>query len=97
MLKNSTKEYSVTREVDLYEENSFGITREENAVKTKFTVCIKADGTGWFEIDGGNDWYAEGGLWFDGKTLTDYDGVFNISDVIVELLEEKGFNCDEIK
>jgi len=87
----------VTREVDLYEENSFGITREKNAVKTKFTVCIKADDYGWFEIDGGNDWYAEGGLWFEGKTLTDYDGVFNLSDVIIGLLEEKGFNCDEVK
>jgi hypothetical protein len=97
MLKNNTKEYSVTREVDLYEENSFGITREKNAVKTKFTVCIKADDYGWFEIDGGNDWYAEGGLWFEGKTLTDYDGVFNLSDVIIGLLEEKGFNCDEVK
>jgi len=97
MLKNSTKEYSVTREVDLYEENSYGITREKNAVKTKFTVCIKADDYGWFEIDGGNDWYAEGGLWFEGKTLTDYDGVFNLSDVIIGLLEEKGFNCDEVK
>ena len=97
MLKNSTKEYSVTREVDLYEENSFGITREQDAVKTKFTVCIKADSTGWFEIDGGQDWYAEGGLWFEGKTLTDYDGVFQLGAEIIELLEEKGFNCDEIK
>lgn len=94
---NNTKEYSVTRKVDLYEENSFGVTREQNAVKTKFTVCIKADGNGWFEIDGGQDWYAEGGLWFDGKTLTDYDGVFNLAAEIIELLEEKGFDCDEVK
>ena len=90
------KVYEMTRNVDLYEENSFGVTREQDAVKTKFTVYIKADGNGWFEIDGGNEWYAEGGLWFEGKTLTDYDGVFNLAAEIVELLERNGYNCNEI-
>lgn len=66
---NNTKEYTLTRNVDLYEENSFGVTREQNAVKTTFTVCIKEDGNGWFTIEGGNEWYAEGGLWFEGKPL----------------------------
>jgi hypothetical protein len=96
-MTTKVKEYSVTREVDLYEENSFGITREQNAVKTTFTVCIKADGNGWFTIDGGSEWYAEGGLWFEGKNLVEYDGVFNLAAEIIELLENNGFNCDEIK
>ena len=90
------KVYEMTRNVDLYEENSFGVTREQDAVETTFTACIKADGNGWFEIDGGNEWYAEGGLWFEGKTLTDYDGVFNLAAEIVELLERNGYNCNEI-
>lgn len=37
------------------------------------------------------------GLWFDGKTVTDYDGVFEIPKQAVEMLEENGYNCDEIK
>jgi hypothetical protein len=37
------------------------------------------------------------GLWFDNnKTLTDYDGVFEIPKQAIELLVENGFNCDEI-
>jgi hypothetical protein len=96
-MTTKVKEYNMTRNVDLYEENSFGVTREENAVKTTFTVCIKADGNGWFEIDGGSEWYAEGGLWFEGKNLVEYDGVFNLAAEIIELLENNGFNCDEIK
>jgi hypothetical protein len=93
---NNTKEYTLTRNVDLYEENSFGVTREQNAVETHFTACVKPDGNGWFEVDGGVDWYAEGGLWFEGKTLVDYDGVYSLPEEIVELLENNGFNCDEI-
>ncbi len=86
----------MSKVVDLYEENSFGVTREENAVETHFTACVKSDGNGWFEVDGGEDWYAEGGLWFEGKTLVDYDGVYSLPEEIVELLENNGFNCDEI-
>jgi len=37
------------------------------------------------------------GLWFEGKTVTDYDGVFQIPKQAVEMLEEIGYNCDEIK
>ena len=68
----------------------------EDAVKTTFTACIKADGNGWFTIDGGSEWYAEGGLWFEGKNLVDYDGVFNLAAEIVELLENNGYNCNEL-
>jgi hypothetical protein len=53
---------------------------------------------GWFEIydvdSGGEDFYAEGGLWFeeDGLTLCDYDGVYELPKPVCELLYELGYN-----
>lgn len=37
------------------------------------------------------------GLWFDGKELTDYDGVFSLPEEAIQLLEENGFNADYAK
>ena len=31
------------------------------------------------------------------KIVTDYDGVFDLSDDAIEFLEENGFNCDDVK
>ena len=39
--------------------------------------------------------YAEVGLWFDGKDLVDYDGVFALPDEVIEMLEDAGYNVDE--
>jgi hypothetical protein len=91
---NNTEEYSMTRALDIYEE--FGVTAQEDAVKTTFTACIKADGNGWFTIDGGNELFAEGSLYFEGKNLVDYGGFYNLPAEIVELLENNGYNCNEI-
>ena len=55
---------------------------------------------GWFEIHdpktGGNEWYAEGGLWFnqDGE-LTDYDGVGNLDSRIRKWIEN-GFDEERL-
>lgn len=82
-------------------ENSFVVIAHEESVKMEFTIGIIDDERGYFEMadlkTGGNDWYAEGGLWFDGKKVTDYDGVFALPDQIVNELERMGYDVTEIK
>jgi hypothetical protein len=83
-------------------ENSFGTIREQDQIILSITIGINEDGDyGWFELfddaTGGDDWYAEGGLWFDGKELTDYDGVFGLPLCIIEKLEELGFDAEYAK
>lgn len=67
------------------------------------TVGIKNE-YGWFELydeeTGGEYIYAEGGLWFaehEGEMcLTDYDGVFELPDYVMNKLAEWGYNVDWI-
>ena len=63
-------------------------------------VGIKNDERGWFEFydeeTGGEVVYAEGGLWFRGKYLVDYDGVGDLPDYIMEKLEEMGYSMDQL-
>lgn len=37
------------------------------------------------------------GLWFNGKELTDYDGVFSLPEQAIALLEKNGFNAEYAK
>lgn len=37
------------------------------------------------------------GLWFDGKELIDYDGVFSLPAEAIEFLEKQGFDCSYAK
>ena len=52
-----------------------------------------------FDIEsGGEEFYGEGGLWFtEQKKLRDYDGVFSLSSVILNICEENGFNVEDIR
>lgn len=36
-------------------------------------------------------------LWFDGKTVTGYDGVFELPQEAIQLLEENGYDCTDVK
>lgn len=87
---------------NVYEENSFGITREESKVKLTFNVSVgELDSSlrqrGYFEWYSDDErWYASGGLWFRDGELTDYDGVFNLSDAIIRKLHEHGFDVEEM-
>ena len=68
----------------------------ENRVKVgKFEVCI--DGTtGWFE----HYIYGEelgGGLWFEGKELVDYDGVYSLPDEVIKAIEMLGYDASNMK
>jgi hypothetical protein len=69
--------------------------------KVEVTIGINDDDYGWFEFldikSGGNGWHAEGGLWFEGTTLVDYDGVFELPEFILDKLESWGYNVDEIR
>ena len=38
-----------------------------------------------------------GGLWFDGRVLVDYDGVFSLPAGVIALCEKLGFNMDYAK
>jgi hypothetical protein len=62
------------------------------------------------EESGGEECYAEGGLWFDTEIdvdddgqwvcnmkCVDYDGVFELSDVIIELCKEMNLDMSEIE
>lgn len=80
-------------------ENSFGIIKQSMNVEMQFTIGINEHGNGYFEMydvqSEGEEWYAEGCLFFDGKKLVDYDGVFSLSDSIIQKLTEMGYDCSE--
>ena len=101
MKKEKPKQYNKTTTEHLTLENSFGIIRENAEVKLNCTVGIKDHTYGWFEVfdeeTGGQDWHAEGGLWFDNWEVTDYDGVFSLPSGVIELLNEKGYNTEEVQ
>lgn len=81
-------------------ENSYGVITKQDDVLLDVTIGIKDDDYGYFELydiaSGGDHWYAEGGLWFDGKVLTDYDGVFELLPCITQKLNELGYITDQI-
>tara|TARA_R100000734_G_C3280027_1_gene73870 strand:- start:533 stop:790 length:258 start_codon:yes stop_codon:yes gene_type:complete len=56
---------------------------------------------GWFELydegSGGDYYYAEGGLWFEGKELVDYDGVFELDDEVIKCLEDWGADISYVQ
>jgi hypothetical protein len=37
------------------------------------------------------------GIWTEGKKVTEYDGVFELPKEAIELLEENGFDCSQVK
>jgi|11BtaG_2_1085332.scaffolds.fasta_scaffold91496_2 hypothetical protein len=95
------KEIRKTVKQTLQMENSFGVIRKEEDVEIEFIVRLPKNHYGSFEMfdkeTGGENWYAEGGLWFTGNELTDYDGVFSLSDVILNILKEHGYDVKEMK
>lgn len=100
-IKTMKTEITKTRLQSLQMENSFGVLRKETDVEIKFVVRLPKNHYGSFEMydvkTGGDNWYAEGGLWFTNNKLTDYDGVFALSDVILDILEEQGYDTSEMK
>ena len=81
-------------------ENSFGVLKEDNSVTLEVTVGINNPTYGWFELydieTGGEEWYAEGGLWLEGNVVTEYDGVFALPPAITDKLKEWGYDVSEV-
>jgi hypothetical protein len=97
MIKQET--FEVKQALQL--ENSFGVLKHEDQVTLEVTVGIKSDDYGWFELydieSGGEEWYAEGGLWIENKVITQYDGVFSLPPAIINKLKEWGYDTSEIE
>lgn len=60
-----------------------------------FMVGIRGDGAyGFFEhVRLGDE--CGGGLWFEGKELVDYDGVYSLPPEVKDMLTNKGYKVDE--
>jgi hypothetical protein len=83
-------------------ETSTSVLDSEKSTELEITVGVDTDSEyGFFELfdtdSQGERFYGEGGLWFDGKKLTDYDGVFELSNHVVNKLKEWGFDTSEIE
>ena len=85
---------------DMRMETSHGSYGHQKAVELDVTIGFKDDTYGWFEIcdveTGGDNWYAEGGIWMYNGVVTDYDGVFELPDFIVNKLNELGIDTSEL-
>ena len=91
-----TVKFKATQSLAL--ENSFGTVKEQKDVELNVTINIFDAERGSFELYDeetvGEEWYAEGGLWFNGKDLSDYDGVFALPKAIEKKLIEMGYNIE---
>ena len=82
-------------------QNSFGTIKEEENIELEVSVGINHAEYGWFEVydveSSGDEWYAEGGLWFRNKELVDYDGVFALPTCVLDKLDEIGINVTNMR
>ena len=58
------------------------------------------DQQGWFEYfdeeSGGDDVYGEGGLWLEDNSVTDYDGCFELPEVILGWLKQFNISTEDL-
>ena len=81
-------------------ENTFGAIRSDNYVEMEFKISIiPEENCGYFFMKdlktGGDKYFGDGNLKFDGNKLTDFDGVYNISEIIIDKLKEWGYVIDK--
>ena len=98
----SREKVQLKKEVKARMTGSWGATEWET-VEMTFNVWIpklvtSKDETsrGGFEQFGGN-FYGDGGLWFKGNELVDFDGVYALSSEIMDILEENGFDVEDMR
>lgn len=73
-------------------QNSFGVVKgpDKRTMTTKIYISDSNPNRGGFEWYS-DDYYAEGGLWFDDNGfLRDYDGVFSLPPVVAKWLVSEG-------
>ena len=64
-----------------------------NLSTERYTIEIDtAASYGYFQ---NNQTGTEGGLWFDGMTLVDYDGVYDLPRAVGEALKANGYSLDD--
>jgi hypothetical protein len=95
-------ELNFTTKENIVRQNSFGIIDAAENIELEVTIGYNPKNSyGYFEFydveSGGEEWYAEGGLWFSERELTEYDGVFSLPNFIITALEENGFDCSYAK
>ena len=79
-------------------ENSFGSVELADNAESTIEVESRADGTGWFEWDIDELSEVESGyLEFEGNKLVGYDGVFSLPVQLLDFLDSKGFNTEEVR
>lgn len=57
------------------------------------TVVFPNENRGYFEHETHGEM---GGLWFDGKELSDYDGVYSLPKQVIDALRQMGYVVDSI-
>jgi len=60
-----------------------------NGASGSFEIC-------YWTKSGEDAGYEEGGLWFEGTTLVDYDGTFELHEAVIERLNDWGFDTTNI-
>jgi hypothetical protein len=82
-------------------ENSFRNIKKQKDVVLDVTIGINSETYGYFEFydveSGGEDWYAEGGIWIENNVITGYDGVFALPTFITDKLKEMGYDVTEVE
>jgi hypothetical protein len=89
--------FTVTRH--LMASNSFGVVAEGKDIELTVNMgYTPSTGRGWFEFyDDSGDWYAEGSLSIRDGVLVDYDGVFSLSDFVMDWLQAQGVDVTEMR
>jgi hypothetical protein len=99
IIKSQKVEFEATESLSL--DNSFGNIRKQEDIKLQVTIGINSETYGYFEFydieSGGEEWYAEGGLWIEDGVITGYDGVFSLPPFVTDKLKELGFDVSEIE
>ena len=77
---------------------SVTVSGNKYAATVKIFNCNTRGGFEIYDIKtDGVEVYIEGGLWFTGKELTDYDGVYSLPKIVIFAIEQLGFNSDYAK
>ncbi len=96
----ATKAYTgkITFESPINKESSFGSVPLSDNSKSEIEVTIRENGTGYFEWSVPDlDEYEEGGLWFEGNAITDYDGVMCLPKQLIDHLKEQGYDMSYVE
>lgn len=75
--------------------------KHKNGSTYAWEVVVHPDKNhGYFEgynvTEGAEEFHVEGCLWFEGKVLVDYDGVFCLPDEVENALKEIGYDTSEL-